>query len=198
MLLPVEVWSAGLREFAAQWFRYKTSHRVVDFCDLIETAMREIHIAPKTPDVIFADEAQDLNPMQLTLVRSWGGNAQYFIIAVDDDQTIYGWCGATPDAVLDPEIPEDHKIILKASHRVPRSVHSRANKLIHQVSRRQEKVYEPRPEDGMCMHLSRGGYKSPEYWILKTIMQHLENGQKVMLLASCSYMLQPAIGVLRK
>jgi hypothetical protein len=89
--------------------------------------------------------------------------------------------------VLDPEIPEDHKIILKESHRVPRHVQARANRLIHQVTRRQEKVYDPRPEDGMCVDISRGGYKSPEYWILKTIMQHLENGQKVMLLASCSY-----------
>ena len=81
--------------------------------------------------MILVDEAQDLNPMQLALVRRWGQNAQYFILGVDDDQTIYGWCGATPDAVLDPEIPEDHKIILKESHRVPRSVHARANRLIH-------------------------------------------------------------------
>ena len=46
------------------------------------------------PDVIFAHEAQDLKPMQLDLVRRWGENAQYFIIAADDDQTIYSWCGA--------------------------------------------------------------------------------------------------------
>ena len=67
MMRPVEVWPAALREFAAKWSRYKASRRVMDFCDLIETAMREIRIAPKRPDVIFADEAQDLNPMQLTL-----------------------------------------------------------------------------------------------------------------------------------
>ena len=198
MMRSMELWPAALREFAAKWSRYKASRRVMDFCDLIETAAREIRIAPKRPDVVFADEAQDLNPMQLGLVRRWGENAQYFIIAADDDQTIYSWCGATPDAVLDPEIPEDHKIILKVSHRVPRHVHARANRLIHQVTRRQEKVYDPRPEDGMCVDISRGGYKSPEYWILKTIMQHLENGQKVMLLASCSYMLHPVIAVLRQ
>jgi superfamily I DNA/RNA helicase len=29
--------------------------------------------------------------MQLGLVRRWGENAQYFIIAADDDQTIYSW-----------------------------------------------------------------------------------------------------------
>lgn len=198
MMRPVEIRPAALREFAAKWNRYKTSRGVMDFCDLIETALREIRIAPKRPDVVFADEAQDLNPMQLSLVRRWGENAEYFIIAADDDQTIYSWCGATPDAVLDPEIPEDHKIILKESHRVPRHVHARANRLIHQVTRRQEKVYDPRPEDGMCVDISRGGYKSPEYWILKTVMQHLENGQKVMLLASCSYMLHPVIAVLRQ
>jgi DNA helicase-2/ATP-dependent DNA helicase PcrA len=198
MMRPVDVRPPALREFAAKWACYKTSHRLVDFCDLIDTAMQEIRIAPKNPAVIFADEAQDLNPMQLALVRRWGENAQYFIIAADDDQTIYSWCGATPDAVLDPEIPDDHRIILRESHRVPRSVHARANRLIHQVTRRQEKVYDPRPEEGICMDLSRGGYKSPEYWILKTLMQHLERGQKVMLLASCSYMLHPVIAVLRK
>jgi DNA helicase II / ATP-dependent DNA helicase PcrA len=197
MVRPIEAWPAALREFAAKWSRYKASRRVMDFCDLIDTALREFRIAPMRPDVIFADEAQDLNPMQLTLVRRWGENAQYFIIAADDDQTIYSWCGATPDGVL-TELPDDHKIILQRSHRLPRSIHARANALIHQVSRRQEKIYAPRPEDGMCVDLSRGGYKSPEYWILKTMMAHLERGQRVMFLASCSYMLHPVIAVLRK
>jgi superfamily I DNA/RNA helicase len=198
MLRPSGSWPAALRDFAGKWTRYKTAYRLMDFCDLIETAARNIRIAPNRPDVIFADEAQDLNPMQLALVRRWGENAQYFIIAADDDQTIYSWCGATPDAVLDPEIPDDHKIILNESHRVPRTVHARANRLIRQVSRRQEKIYDPRPEDGRCVYLSGGGYKSPEYWILKTLTQHLERGQKVMVLASCSYMLHPMIAVLRK
>jgi DNA helicase-2/ATP-dependent DNA helicase PcrA len=198
MLRSANNWPAALRGFAARWEQYKVSHRLMDFCDLIETASRDIRIAPRRPDVIFADEAQDLNPMQLALVRRWGENAQYFIIAADDDQTIYSWCGATPDAVLNPEIPDDHKIVLRESHRVPRTVHVRANHLIHRVSRRQEKVYDPRPEDGRCLHLSGGGYKSPEYWILKALMRHLERGQKVMVLASCSYMLHPVVAVLRK
>jgi len=198
MMRPAEDWPAALRDFAVKWNRYKTSRRVMDFCDLIDIAAREIRVAPNRPDVLCADEAQDLNPMQLALVRKWGESAQYFIVAADDDQTIYSWCGATPDAVLDPEIPEDHKIFLKQSLRVPRSVHAQATRLILQVTRRQEKIYEPRPEDGLCMQLSRGGYKSPEYWILKSVMRHLENGQTVMLLASCAYMLQPVIAVLRQ
>jgi DNA helicase-2/ATP-dependent DNA helicase PcrA len=197
MLLPEETWPATLRDFAAKWSQYKKCSRTMDFCDLIETAGRELAVAPSRPSVIFADEAQDLNPMQLRLVRRWGDDTQYFILAADDDQTIYSWCGATPDAVLDPPIPEDHKITLKQSYRLPRKVHELANRLIHQVSRRQAKLYEPRSEDGLVFSVSQGGYKSPEYWILKTVMQHLERGEKIMMLASCSYMLNPVVAVLR-
>jgi len=161
LLSPIDNWPTSLRQFESKWSRYKAERRLMDFTDLIEAASREIRVAPKNPAVIFADEAQDLNPMQLSLVRRWGENAEYFVIAADDDQTIYGWCGATPDAVLDPPIPEDHKIILARSHRIPRSVHIRANKLIHQASRRQEKFYDPRAEEGLCLQLSQGGYKSP-------------------------------------
>ena len=46
--------------------------------------------------------------------------------------------------------------------------------------------------------LSRGAYKSPEYFILKSAMEHLEQGKKVMFLASCSYMLHPLVAILRK
>jgi DNA helicase-2/ATP-dependent DNA helicase PcrA len=51
--------------------------------------------------------------------------------------------------------------------------------------------------DCVCS-FSQGGYRSPEYWILKAVMRHIEKGQTVMLLASCSFMLNPLIAVLRK
>ena len=56
----------------------------------------------------------------------------------------------------------------------------------------------PRPEDGNVHRLSRGGYRSPEYGILKTAERHLAQGKSIMMLASCSYMLRPVIAVLRK
>lgn len=476
MMLPEAAWPAAVRSFACRWREYKESHGLLDFCDLIETALQEIPFAPGQPSVIFADEAQDLNRMQLSLVRKWGERARYFILAADDDQCqppgtmvgttsgevpiedldpgrhrliaysprdariygskgkgyrfrkaerpynwilhtiqaggratrctpehkwlvrwvkgdlldrahvvylmqqgrrfrvgwcklirsdgvfhlghrarlecadaawvlhvaydrteasiyesyiaakyglplatfqpmngaahytekslgrlfemlkddlplraaqclldhdrdprfplcsperaaaqrggsttfvteaanllpglmavpvhnhgnrvdwapinteaghyrglvysldvekyhtyvadgiithncIYSWTGATPEAVLDPEIPEDHKIILRQSYRVPRSVHVVAQRLIRQVGRRQPKEYCPRPADGECHQLSLGSYKSPEYGILKSALAHIDRGQTVMLLASCAYMLEPLIAVLRK
>ncbi|MBI4459572.1 MAG: ATP-dependent helicase, partial [Acidobacteria bacterium] len=198
LMLPPAAWPNTLREFAAKWGDYKSSLGLLDFTDLIETALHDVSAAPGMPSVIFVDEAQDLNRLQLALIRKWGEHAQYFILAADDDQTVYSWCGATPDAVLDPEIPEDHKIILRQSYRVPREVHAAAQTLIRQVTRRQEKAYLPRPADGLCLRLSHGGYKSADYWILKTAVEHLERNHTVMFLGSCAYMLQPVIAVLRK
>ena len=121
----------------------------------------------------------------------------YIADGIATHNCIYGWAGASPDAVLDPEIPESHKIILKQSYRVPRAVHAVANDWIWQVSRRQEKIYLPRPADGIYTSIG-GTYKSSEYAILKVAVERLERGQTVMFLASCSYMLQPLVQILRK
>jgi superfamily I DNA/RNA helicase len=147
--------------------------------------------------VIFADEAQDLNPMQLKLIRQWGGHAEYFILAGDDDQTIYSFAGASPDAILDPQISDDHTILTQ-SQRVPRAVHKLGEGLIRTVSRRKEKAYSPRCEDGAIQRLGTGAYKSTEYFIRSSAMKHLEQGKTIMFLASCSYMLDPLIQVPRK
>ncbi len=198
MLMPPAGWPMALREFAAKWTVYKESCGLLDFTDLIDKAMTDTWTAPGNPDVIFADEAQDLNRMQLTLIRRWGEHANYFILTADDDQTIYSWTGATPEAVLDPPIPEANVIVLKQSYRVPRAVHALADSLIRTVGRRQKKEYFPRDFDGSVQRLSGNGWSSPDYFILKTTEEHIKRGQTVMFLAPCSYMLAPYIAVLRK
>jgi superfamily I DNA/RNA helicase len=199
MMQPRSAWPAELVRFEQKWTAYKRENGLFDFTDLIETAWRDVAIAPRNPSVIFADEAQDLNRMQLSLVRKWGEHAGYFIVAGDDDQTIYSFTGASPEAFLDPDIPDDHKIILKQSYRVPRAVHCFAEALIRQVGRRQAKEYLPREEDGALGRMGRfDTYNRSEYGILKTATEHLERGQTVMFLASCSYMLRPLVAVLRK
>ena len=196
-MLPPDTWSPALRQFVTKWQTYKNANGLPDFCDLIERCLLDVRLAPNAPSVIFVDEAQDLNPMQLALMRRWGQHTDYFIEAGDDDQTINAFTGASPEAILHPPIPEDHKVILKQSYRVPRTVHAAANKLIRQVTTRQKKEYLPRPADGECADVS-GTWKTPEYGMLRVAVDHLERGRSVMFLATCSYMLQPIIQVLRK
>lgn len=198
LMLPRTIWPATLLAFETKWTQYKQENGLLDFTDLIENALTEVAVAPRNPSVIFADEAQDLNRMQLSLVRKWGDRSEYFIVAGDEDQTVYSFSGASPEAMLYPDIPDGHKIILKQSYRVPRAVHALAEKIIRQVTIRQEKVYLPRPEDGHVSRFAAGGYKATEYGILKAAEEHVARDQTVMFLASCSYMLKPLIQVLRK
>jgi DNA helicase II / ATP-dependent DNA helicase PcrA len=197
MLLPRHAWPLVTAQFEKLWTAHKEANGLLDFTDLIDVCRRDVAIAPRNPSVIFADEAQDLNPMQLSLVRKWGERAEYFIVAGDDDQTIYAFSGASPEAMLDPDIPSDHKIILKQSYRVPRAVHELAEGLIRTVTRRQEKVYLPRAEDGAVERLSRDGYKRIEISILDEAMGYANQRKSVMFLASCSYMLRPVVAALR-
>jgi hypothetical protein len=119
------------------------------------------------PSVIFADEAQDLNRMQLSLVRKWGERANYFIVAGDDDQTIYSFTGATPEAFLDPDIPDDHKIILKQSYRVPRAVHRLAEELIRRSPGARRRSTCRGRRTARLDRLSRDTYKRRSIAILK-------------------------------
>jgi DNA helicase-2/ATP-dependent DNA helicase PcrA len=190
-------WPVDVREFERKWLWYKRAHNLLDFCDLIEICLHDVVTAPGRPAAIFADEAQDLSVLQLKLIRAWGAHAEYFVLALDDDQAIYSFTGVSPDAVLDADIPEDHKIILEQSHRVPIAVHRFSEELVRRLTKRQEKTYLPRPELGAVHRLS-SGYKTPEYAILSSAMKHLDQGKKVMFLASCAYMLRPLLKVLRK
>ncbi len=196
-MIPKALWPATLIEFDSLWTQYKQDNGLLDFTDLIENCLRDVAFAPKNPSVIFADEAQDLNAMQLQLIRKWGRHAEYFIVAGDDDQTIYSFTGATPEAFLDPDIPDDHKIILKQSFRVPRAVHAFAEGLVKPLTRRQAKEYLPRDAAG-ALYRDRDTYKHIECAILRDAEKHLAAGKTVMLLASCSFMLRPLIQVLRK
>ena len=62
LMLGREVWPATLIDFEKRWTEYKRENGLFDFTDSIETCYRNVFAAPRNPSVIFADEAQDLNP----------------------------------------------------------------------------------------------------------------------------------------
>jgi DNA helicase-2/ATP-dependent DNA helicase PcrA len=198
LMLPRNGWPTAVQEFSSRWDEYKSANGLLDFCDLIEVSLRDFAASPHNPSVIIADEAQDLTPLLAALVRKWGSRAGYFVLAGDDDQLVYSWAGAIPDVLLQPPIPEDHTVFLQQSYRVPRAVYALAERLIRQVTRRQDKAYAPREAEGEVRRLSQASYRSPEYLILKTAERHLREGKSIMFIGSCSYMLHPVITVLRK
>lgn len=194
-MVPIEEWAPPQQAFYRDWCDFKRSYSAMDYTDLLENGLAEFRVAPGSPDVIFVDEAQDLSPLQIAVVRAWGKTCDRFILVGDDDQTLYRFTGATPDTLLDPPLPASQIFTLKQSWRVPRAVHHKAVQWIKQVTRRAEKEYEARDEDG-CVRTSKATYTAPDA-ICEEAAAYAENGKTVMILAACAYQLAGTLRRLR-
>jgi superfamily I DNA/RNA helicase len=116
-----------------------------DFTDVLEQAVNVARI-PRNFKLLLVDEAQDLCPMQWRIVERLCGHAEQVYIAGDDDQSIYRFSGASLDGFLD--FPVDKEVQLEQSYRIPASVHALSQTVIKRVSRRKEKLFHPRNEEG--------------------------------------------------
>jgi superfamily I DNA/RNA helicase len=195
MVAP-ELWPVRVRRFAQAWSDWKRHNRLSDFTDLLEIGLQDLRVAPGDPSVIFVDEAQDLSHLQLKLLRQWGKNAEYLLLAADDDQTVYSFAGADPEALLDRQLAGFLETVLTQSHRVPRAIQQLSDTWIRQVALRQPKEYLPRNAEGDVQRFRCGHYKYPEP-ICDHAERYLAEGKTVMFLATCSYMLEPLKAVLR-
>jgi superfamily I DNA/RNA helicase len=197
-LIPKNRWLPAAVTFHTRWEKFKQDTATLDFTDLIETALKNVPYAPGRPEVIFVDEAQDMTALQLKLIRSWAFDCRWTVLVGDDDQTIFRFSGASPEAFLDPPVPDNRKTVLDQSFRVPQAVLNRGMKLITQVKNREPKTYHPRKTDKGEPVIGRvtdhtANWKRPD-----ELLVHMKNHDKTcMFLASCSYMLKPLIAQLR-
>ena len=184
-----------LQVFSQEWNAWKDQNGLMDFTQLIEACLLEVDRAVDEPDVIFVDEAQDMSPLEMALLRKWGNAAGHLIIVGDPDQAIYTWRGAEPESFTQPPLPDEQTLLLAQSYRLPREVHKRATHWIEQSPDREKVEYRSKDEDGEVRR-STATYRYPEVAI-RDAEQYLANGKSIMFLTSCSYMLQPMIDFLR-
>lgn len=208
-MLPVSLWSPDVAAFSRFWEEFKRDENMIDFSDMIHIPYAERLPMPGSPKILIGDEVQDFTEAEMTLLRFWGSDMQRVILALDDDQSLYWFKGANPEACLDPPVREDHKTVLAQSYRVPRLVQVYAQAWIEQLSRREPKVYRPRNADGEVRaipavtktqdgrQVTSGGWNAPEM-IVADAERYLSEGKSVMFLATCSYMLTPTIALLRE
>lgn len=194
-MIPKNLWLPGVIDFARAWEHFKHQTGYLDFQDLIETA-GENFFPPKNAMIGVFDEVQDFTPSQLKLIRGWAKQMHWIMMAGDDDQTLYSFTGATPDAFLNPPVPDENKRILRQSYRVPAKAMRLANNIIHKVSLREPKEYKPREEEGR-IYGSDATWKKPDQ-LLPTIKGYLREERSVMVLATCSYILAPTIRMFRE
>ena len=188
-----DLWPERVRSFAKQFEEWKDAREVVDFTDMIDRAMP--HGAPGSPQIIFADECQDHSRLELALLKRWAQNAGQLVIVGDPHQSLYGWRGAHPQMFSSTKVPDSHRHILNQSYRVPRAVHAAAIRWVSKLSDYAPIDYHPRNEDGTAGLLDTS-WRWPEP-VLDLAERHLDDGQSVMICASCGYLLGPTLAALR-
>ena len=194
--MPIDQMPYTVQHFAEAWQDFKDNTGTVDFTDLIEHCLNERVPIPHESAVMFLDEVQDFSPLELALARWWGESCEKLYLAGDDDQCLYRFKGATPDAFLYPELPADQIRILGQSYRIPRAVHAQACGWVEQIAHRMPKTYHPRAIDGTVDHLASLSYRYMDP-IGSQLEQWLEEGKTVAFLGSCSYLLDPMKKLLR-
>lgn len=205
-LTPVDQWGQKAQAFWKEWHEWKMETGHYDFTDLIEYARDAYDTAPGEPQAIFCDETQDMNPLQLSLLKKWGEAAEFYVTAGDADQTLFTFAGCSPEAFLSPELPADRERVLSQSYRVPRAAHAAAMKMIRKCTKRREVEYLPTGVLGSytrsAMNRNHGRSLTEEVERLLALPD-VDDGKggmrkpTVMVLASCNYHLNSVVSGLR-
>lgn len=196
-LVQRDLWPESVRAFMTAWEGWMYESDYVDFTGMIERAYKTTDSAPGYPLIGIFDEVQDFTPLELALVRRWSKQMKSVVLAGDDDQCIFRFTGATPDAFLDPPIPAEDKTVLSKSFRLPRAIQEYSLRWIEQVTRREPKEFRARDDEGAVVHLSPLHSLKNPHMILEDAKRYLDDGKTVMFLTSCGYMLDPIKRLLR-
>ena len=140
----------GFMMFAKAYNEWKKAYGYVDYNDMLERVLGKNIKFGGTHLVI--DEAQDLSPLQWMVINRLIelASPQEVHVCGDDDQALYRWAGADPHGMDKFELQYgSSRHVLAQSWRVPNSVHRVADNVLGRISRRVEKEYKPRNEEGI-------------------------------------------------
>ena len=142
---------------APQFVEELTAEGLVDFDQQIMRAIEILLVDPKARaaarracGVLLVDEFQDLTPAHLLLIRLLAGPRADVFAVGDDDQTIYGYAGASPQWLIDFDryFPGAARHHLNVNYRCPPPVVHAAVNLLSHNHRRINKQITP-PADGV-------------------------------------------------
>lgn len=158
---PSEIESAfgnditGFPSVLADYREYLNESNLVDFDEQILGAIRVLAADPdaramarSVAPILIVDELQDLTPAHLLLIRLLSGPAAEVFAVGDDDQTIYGYSGASPRWLVnfDHYFRGAARHELTINYRCPPAVVEAASNLLTHNRHRVPKTIRPAPE----------------------------------------------------
>lgn len=148
---------------------YKREHRIMDYDDQLEYAYT---ILRKYPNIlgyfrekfryISVDEAQDTSKLQHEIIKLLAGQCGNIFMVGDEDQSIYGFRAAYPQALLDFEktYPDAAVMFIERNFRSTPQITQSAKKLIDNNSaRRKKNMYTERPDGEPIKTVVLGDYE---------------------------------------
>lgn len=114
--------------------KFKKTHEIVDYTDMIEMFNKENNNIPVKVAII--DEAQDLTTLQWRMCWTAFKRCEKVYIAGDDDQAIYQWSGADVNYFLNIE---GNIKILDKSYRLPDNLLEFSKRISSQIDKRVSK-----------------------------------------------------------
>ena len=147
-------------------------------------------------DHILVDEFQDINPLDLQLVKVLAERNQATLTIVgDDDQAIFEWRGASPEYILHPETYLDTSFadyVLSINYRSPRNIVELSQQLIaHNQNRRAKEIAAAEDADTAEITRVRTASTAERLQVVTEIARSVENPGKVAVIGRLRRQLIP-------
>ncbi len=163
-----------------------------DFDDLLTACLRLLREDPGTLSHwqtqfghILVDEFQDISPIQYEIVRMLAAPENNLFVVGDDDQSIYGFRGASPDSMKRflADFPHAKRILLDVNFRCHRDIVQAAARVIAENRSRIPKEILAVHENGMGVQICRA---ESEEALRKTVVEMLGREHREGTLAECA------------
>ena len=163
-----------------------------DFDDLMTSCLRLLRDDAETLAqwqsqfrYILVDEFQDISPVQYEIIRLLAAPENNLFVVGDDDQSIYGFRGASPDCMKRflTDYARAKQILLDVNFRCHGDIVQAAAKVIAENESRIPKEICPAHEDGTGLQLLRA---ESEDMLRKTVMELLWKERSAGTLAQCA------------
>ena len=181
ILFLAEEYASYLREFKQMDFDDILCH-----CYDLLTAQSDMLIRwQKQFSYILIDEFQDISPKQYEIIRLLAAPEDNLFIVGDDDQSIYGFRGASPGIMRDfmRDYPSADRIFLDINYRCNSQIVDAAGRVISENHNRVGKQVRAAHEEGAGLHLQifRSASEEEEW-----LSEELARKKELELLESCA------------
>ena len=173
------------QSWLAEFFKF-------DFDDLMTVCLRLLQEDVSLLNVwqaqfryILVDEFQDISPVQYEIIRLLAAPENNLFVVGDDDQSIYGFRGASPDSVRRflADFTQARQILLDVNFRCHRDIVGAAAKVISENKSRIPKEISSRHEEGEGLQICRA---DSEESLRKTVVELLEEERRAGTLPECA------------